>query len=903
MVKIIDKKNILKVFVFLGLIMPAYMLFAGQDQYKAASRYDYYTLEEEVEILVWVPQSRSGIDVSVDIMIGSEYLIRGGAATPGQLNKYALQRDVFMLSANTLSLVYFEEGKAVGSGNVEVLFREHKYNAVKIDRFSGGLIVEGMPFYPFGFYTYSPVQEGLPAEEAVKGFNMMSPYQKIEGKTINERKAWMDRCAALGMKVNYNLLGVAGGGGPGSERQDGLSHKKRMKLLRKEIETFRDHPALLSWYISDEPAGQGLPPDSLAAACSLIKELDPYHPVSMVFMLPEMAKHYSRIMDIVMADPYPVPNASIKEVGNTAAKLYEDFFLEKPVWIVPQAFGGNEWWLREPTHMEMRAMTYLALVNRAMGIQYFIRHGPNAFPKSTVAWNECGAMALEFAEITPYLFSDEPDVQLASDNENIQLRSFHKDGAILVVAVNTVNEPLPFSFTMNGLPYRGSAKLLFEDRRVTVFDGRVEDIIDAFGTRIYEIRYKTSAKKGARVHPQNMIVDGSFEDITGIGIPASCYAIPGGDKGATCFIDSRSAARGLHSLRMTTPTRNEGMALSFYNQRIEAGQSYTFSIYARALPYKFRGTPERGIFKKLCGCGPDAEEYPEFKLSAGESCEAYFKTTQYWTEYGFSCLPTLKEGKYSISPVLELTGEGTAWFDLLQMVPDMDIKSRVSRESNNIDIHLTTVHQGAIIYYTTEGSIPGTGDQKYAGLFSIDEPAIIKAIAYRDGEKLGYIERYFEVHYATGRFVDYKFKYSPKYDAGLNDGLVDGILASPDHKDGKWQGFEGDDLDVVVNLKTVRSVKEIRLRFLRNRSSWIFLPQEIKISWSADGNEYYELKPGSIIENTPAGSGIHQYTYAVDEGLPARYIRIYAKNTGTCPEGHPGAGEKAWLFTDEIIIK
>jgi len=30
---------------------------------------------------------------------------------------------------------------------------------------------------------------------------------------------------------------------------------------------------------------------------------------------------------------------------------------------------------------------------------------------------------------------------------------------------------------------------------------------------------------------------------------------------------------------------------------------------------------------------------------------------------------------------------------------------------------------------------------------------------------------------------------------------------------------------------------------------------------------------------------------------------VIAKSIGTCPIGHPGAGKKAWLFVDEIIIE
>ena len=72
----------------------------------------------------------------------------------------------------------------------------------------------------------------------------------------------MDRCAQLGMKVHYNLLSVSGGGGVGS-KIEGLNDEEKRTRLISEIEMFRDHPALLAWYISDEPNGYKIPPEIL----------------------------------------------------------------------------------------------------------------------------------------------------------------------------------------------------------------------------------------------------------------------------------------------------------------------------------------------------------------------------------------------------------------------------------------------------------------------------------------------------------------------------------------------------------------------------------------------------------------------------------------------------------------
>ena len=123
----------------------------------------------------------------------------------------------------------------------------------------------------------------MPEEEVVRGFNMISPYQTILPETFKDRKAYMDRCAQIGMKVHYNLLSLAGGGGIDS-RIKGLNAEEKKERLVSEIKAFMDHPALLAWYISDEPNGYKIPPETLEELYSIIKKTDPWHPVSMVFM-------------------------------------------------------------------------------------------------------------------------------------------------------------------------------------------------------------------------------------------------------------------------------------------------------------------------------------------------------------------------------------------------------------------------------------------------------------------------------------------------------------------------------------------------------------------------------------------------------------------------------------------
>jgi len=51
-------------------------------------------------------------------------------------------------------------------------------------------------------------------------------------------------------------------------------------------------------------------------------------------------------------------------------------------------------------------------------------------------------------------------------------------------------------------------------------------------------------------------------------------------------------------------------------------------------------------------------------------------------------------------------------------------------------------------------------------------------------------------------------------------------------------------------------------------------------------------KPGVVIERFACAF----------EPRPVRYIRVAARSVRACPLWHKGAGGKAWIFTDEIVI-
>jgi hypothetical protein len=157
-------------------------------------------------------------------------------------------------------------------------------------------------------------------------------------------------------------------------------------------------------------------------------------------------------------------------------------------------------------------------------------------------------------------------------------------------------------------------------------------------------------------------------------------------------------------------------------------------------------------------------------------------------------------------------------------------------------------------------------------------------------------------HPAVGAAVTLTTPPSPRYPGQGPSSLTDGKLGSRDHRDGRWLGFEGDDLEAVVDLGAARSVRRIGLDCLRAQISWIFLPQSVEFAVSADGDDWETVHQARVVLEVNPRTGTQRIAAEVHAG-PVRYLRVRARNLGQCPDWHAGAGGVAWLFVDEIVVE
>lgn len=154
------------------------------------------------------------------------------------------------------------------------------------------------------------------------------------------------------------------------------------------------------------------------------------------------------------------------------------------------------------------------------------------------------------------------------------------------------------------------------------------------------------------------------------------------------------------------------------------------------------------------------------------------------------------------------------------------------------------------------------------------------------------------------RSIKIKYPYSKNYTAGGDNALIDFIRGGSDFRTGEWQGYLGVDLDATIDLGEIQDVKKVSAGFTQHIPSWIFLPVKVSFEYSVDGISFTKFGEDSFsVDPQKTPDVTHDYSVNSDSPVKARYIRVLAENMKTLPEWHPGAGYRAWIFADEIVIE
>lgn len=192
----------------------------------------------------------------------------------------------------------------------------------------GNLHVDGKPFFPFGWYMGPLDRE--------PGMNVVLRYGVPDTNYLDKARVGGKKVIAMPYPFTSDLFKHT--------KMQGTLTDAQAAEITAVVEQSRHHPALLAYYLVDEPEGTNVSLEWLQAAYKLINTLDPHHPILITnYGLRGIQAYYSAC-DILMPDCYPPESlakrgASARNWLRAQFRLPEDpsrdrpctFFLEKEV--------------------------------------------------------------------------------------------------------------------------------------------------------------------------------------------------------------------------------------------------------------------------------------------------------------------------------------------------------------------------------------------------------------------------------------------------------------------------------------------------------------------------------------------------------------------------------------------
>ncbi len=234
---------------------------------------------------------------------------------------------------------------------------------------------------------------------------------------------------------------------------------------------------------------------------------------------------------------------------------------------------------------------------------------------------------------------------------------------------------------------------------------------------------------------------------------------------------------------------------------------------------------------------------------------------------------------------------------------DVSINTEFNSNTKTLNVMLKSEVPNLDIYYSLDGSEPNTNSGRYSKSFNINSNATVKAVSYKNKTKMSNItSKEFKVHKAFGKEISISNPYVEKYSAGGNSALVNGLYGA-NSLAGDWQGYEAVDFEAIIDLEKSTPINSIETRFIQIMKSWVFMPEFVEYSFSGNGEKFSNpIRLENEISQQNGKIIINPFTVN-PKNITARYIKIFSKNSGVCPDWHQGAGGKTWLFVDEITVK
>jgi len=274
--------------------------------------------------------------------------------------------------------------------------------------------------------------------------------------------------------------------------------------VTEQVNTIKSRPNLLLWYTGDEPDGTSDPLSATLTSSNLIQSLDGgdghggagYHPVSLVLNCENyFYTQYASGGDIIMQDTYMIGNnvtfssqwgtpctedygdcgcdnckGTFEDISNRMDEFAQRNFINgwertKAVWTVPQGFGDDTYWKREPTGQEFVVQSILGINHGGLGVVSW----DDPTTADIKAFASRLALSLKNFMATPFILNPAATFKQITTPSRVDFGLWTVNGETLVLGTNMNYANVTVSFKDLGLTPTGVQQVL--DTGSSVVDG------------------------------------------------------------------------------------------------------------------------------------------------------------------------------------------------------------------------------------------------------------------------------------------------------------------------------------------------------------------------------------------------------------------------------------------------
>jgi hypothetical protein len=233
------------------------------------------------------------------------------------------------------------------------------------------------------------------------------------------------------------------------------------------------------------------------------------------------------------------------------------------------------------------------------------------------------------------------------------------------------------------------------------------------------------------------------------------------------------------------------------------------------------------------------------------------------------------------------------------------IEQDTSIMSDHLDVKVKHLLKGVVIRYTTDGSDPDSlKSSEYTQPIRLSQNTVLKVKAFKTGWIASdLVQRTF---YKSGIHPDTIFLIKTpdqKYRGNGAKTLIDYELGETNMSNGKWLAYRESDMEFVIGFNQPKLLNSVHFNALVDLEAYIFPVNSITVQGSNDGKQFKSVANVRLPEaNKSELKRVNTYSCDFPKATSFKYYKLIASNLKKLPSWHPGKGEPAWIFVDEIIL-